>query len=327
MVENAVAQTQPAAGDDITEERLRSILDEITVAPSVQRLDRDMLDNIRESIELHSQIRRAVVGGTTSGHWEDFGGKPWLNSAGAQVVARLFGLSISPPKFVYPEASGAVQVEATVTVSRDGMTFTDHGSDDEFSEFNIKTKKKRWVDQGATADQIKGMVLTEVKKNAYAHAQARAVQGWVGLRGLSWPDLESLGFHRDPSRAVTFRKGATPGGKIKTISIAEANKLPQGSRFNVSGEVERGGQRSVTGGKVICDLFIKDATSGMKVQFWGNKPDWLKSGELVFCSEVKVGDFRGNKQYTAEKIERAESEPVASPEEQPPAEGKEAAQQ
>jgi len=211
-----------------------------------------------------------------------------------------------PPRVEWRRLAGnAIQCVVEVTVAQGDRYFTDYGDCDSFDPFLAK-RKAELQKAGASPEQITEILKIDLQKKAYANALSRAISGWLGIRGLSWESLEQLGLDRSKAGRIEFKRGAA-GGEMQTATCAEAAQLPIGSKFAIRAFLSSGRQLKGKNGKAYCLLNLTDETGELPVTLWAAKPEGLASGSAVYLPQVEVREYRGEKQYSASKIEVAEA--------------------
>lgn len=70
--------------------------------------------------------------------------------------------------------------------------------------------KRKGADRESRRQPIEAMSEGDVRKKALMNLWARAVQGLLGIKGMTWAELEELGYSRSAARQVKF-KGGAPG--------------------------------------------------------------------------------------------------------------------
>lgn len=173
------------------------------------------------TIELVNKIKTLVFKLTNNNDWVDMQGKPYLQSSGAEKVARPFGVSwtlekptketISDEKGTYYMYSckgqftlGGKTIEVIGTCSQKDKFF----GRDKNSETGLKLASE--IDE------------TNIIKKSTTNCIAKGIATILGIRNLKWEELEAAGIHRDKSAKVTYATGGAGGGKI---SDAQAKRL------------------------------------------------------------------------------------------------------
>lgn len=190
---------------------------------------KSLQEEVERRVVLSDTIVMSALKCTKKGGWTNLGGKPYLNGYGAEMVRRLFGISLSEPVVVEhlepePDEFGRwYWFEAKLTASHPMLgTLTTVGTcscRDEFLgmkglwEGEGEARKKRLVPK----EQVdKGAIL----KAALTNAEVNAITRLVGIRGLGWPDLAPYDITADGVAKVDYQQGAK-GGQADTRYITE----------------------------------------------------------------------------------------------------------
>lgn len=169
----------------------------------------DPLAIIEARNRLLDRILAVAVQATTPAHWVSFDGKPYPTAAGAEVIARRCAVSIREVKkerLNHADEKGAYYVWVyTCTASLPG------GRD---ALEALGTCSSRDVFLGT--ETRAGRPLSEVDegnimKAAYSNMMTNAVMRLLGLRNLTWDQLEGAGIAKGEAAAVSHEKGSRGG--------------------------------------------------------------------------------------------------------------------
>lgn len=164
-----------------------------------------LAEQAEQRVHAMAKIKRVALKMTNPGDWVDQGGKPYLGVSGAEKIARLFGVSwqISEPimeteegghfsytyKGVFHLAGASIEAIGTRS-SKDGF----------FKKYEGYGKEKTELPPSAID---KG----DVKKSAYTNLLGNGITRLLGLRGLSYADLEEFaGIRKDHVARVDYKK-------------------------------------------------------------------------------------------------------------------------
>lgn len=179
------------------------------------------VNRAERTVALVTKIKSLVFKLTNNNDWVDMQGKPYLQSSGAEKVARPFGVSwklekpiketISDEKGTYYMYSckgqftlGGKTIEVIGTCSQKDKFF----GRDKNSETGLKLASE--IDE------------TNIIKKATTNTIAKGITTILGIRNMKWEELEAAGIHKDKSAKVTYATGGAGGGKI---SEAQAKRL------------------------------------------------------------------------------------------------------
>lgn len=193
--ETAVAKTDPNALVATSEEPLaRSIAQVLAIA--------------KDRYKMMVTLRAEGLKMTQPKHWTVQGPVPWLNSLGTDHMARLFGISgrvTNREKQVCKGEDGSDYYIWHVTVS-----VSLPGQPDAFEGVGAATSRDKFL---GTLEEVEGRrsartmadVEPNVIKKATTDAHRTAIHHLLGLRQLTWPDLESAGIKKSDVQAVNYR--------------------------------------------------------------------------------------------------------------------------
>lgn len=176
----------------------------VQVLPDEQGIGSDNLVAIAQAaekrVEAINRIKRVALRVTNRNDWLDQNGRPYLQVSGAEKVARLFGISwrINEP------------VLETEPDGHFGYIYT--------GEFSMGTASIEAVGSRSSKDPFfcerKGRTLRpdeidrqDVRKSAYTNCVGNGVTRLLGIRNLTWEEVEEFaGFRRGEAAQVEYRK-------------------------------------------------------------------------------------------------------------------------
>lgn len=170
--------------------------------PARPFLDDSHVTRAEKSLACFRALRLVALRATDEPDWTDFGGTPYLNSAGALKIATALGVSL---KLVSIEATReklgdheVARYVAQVSASFLGREIALEGvaSSDEafFARKNGRSLPLAEINLGS------------VRKKALTQAHARAVKAVLGLEGVSWQDLRAAGVTRNGTNRVEYTR-------------------------------------------------------------------------------------------------------------------------
>jgi len=159
-------------------------------------------------VEAMKTIMRAALRFTHAGDWTDIGGRPYLNSSGAEKIANI-GVTvdkISRSKFFDEDDDGRYYVwEYVGTFAIAGRSIESVGTCSSRDEFFAKR-------EGAIVP-LQHVDQTNIMKSAYSNLLVNGISRLLGLRNPSWEDLQTAGIDIKDVSKVEFGKG-TKGGSV-----------------------------------------------------------------------------------------------------------------
>lgn len=289
------------------------------------RLSQEQVDDrvkaIERSCETVKRMIRAGVKLTYPQQWIDVGDKPYLEGEGALNLCPL-GVTVRiVDDFDYKTIGNDIFVEVLVeaTWRETGHSIVEIGDantrDKLWNTKSDRSTMNQFLERAGGDEKIaRQMLLGWVKKKALMNAYSRAIRGVLGMRGLSWDDLEPLGITREKAGGrVRFSKGATKASHKAAkaapvrVSLAEMLGLPQGSVCAVGGTILKAAAR----GKGHFYRITEGELEATVVVWWNDPtplPDFATEGTAVYFPIVEVREYQGNAQYAAQSIEAVEAE-------------------
>ena len=143
--------------------------------------------------------------------FHDFDGKPLLQGVGAQRLIKYFGISVSQPQripksgYETVDVGGAFVLRVTyrATFVLGKMAIEGEGMRD--------TRNKFFCKSGDDFKEIIDIELPNLDRAARTAMYRDGVSTLLGLKGLNWEYLKSLGFTRDKTTGHTYKTGSKGG--------------------------------------------------------------------------------------------------------------------
>jgi hypothetical protein len=195
-----------------------------------------LAEQAERRIDAMTKIKKVSLKLTNKHDWTDQGGKPYLQVSGAEKIARMFGISwkVSEPtlenqegghfgftyKGFFSLAGASIEVIGTRS-SKDGFFKKYDYSEKDTEGNNVKKElPPSEIDRG------------DVKKAAYTNCIGSGITRILGLRNMTYEDLEEFaGITKDMIAAVGYKKKGAAKEDIKSegaltaiISIADVRK-------------------------------------------------------------------------------------------------------
>ena len=176
---------------------------------TVSPLESDKLIEISQQaekrIEAVRKIKTMALRLTNAHDWTDQGGKPYLQVSGSEKIARLFGISW---RFIgeilrKDEESGHFSFEVPMEFVMSGASVEFRGSRSSRDPF---FSKKHGMDIPPS-----DIDRTDVMKAAITNTIGNGITRLLGIRNLTWSDLEESGIRQEDVGKVEYRrKGEAP---------------------------------------------------------------------------------------------------------------------
>lgn len=246
---------------------------------------------------------RTVAIQSTKGHWLDHDGKPRLDSYGAEIVARTFGIRIVDKAWErvdHPDDGAGAHYEYVVT-----GTFCLPGGIDRLENV-IGTASSR--DKFLGTETKQGRDISEVQpgvilKKAESNMMQRGVTMLCGLRGMNWEQLAKYGVTSADAPKVEYKHGAQGGSVDRkwTFKFGSAKgKTPEEASdkelaFYIGRTEEELGQPEKAKFKASNEATLKVLRAEVErrktaapANGKGGNPTWVKVKEIAV--DYEIGD-------------------------------------
>ena len=183
------------------------------VTPMSEKTMESIIDSAEKNVALYKKMVDIAIRLTNPRDWVDQGGSPYLMGSGAEKIKNPFGVHISGVTskkdvstddlgdyylytFQGTASVGGVSIECIGTCSsRDQFFAYQHG----------ELKPDSQIDEG------------NVKKAAYTNFTTNAITRLLGLRNLTWAQIETAGIKKADVGKVEYRKNSLPEEKLKPL--------------------------------------------------------------------------------------------------------------
>lgn len=176
-----------------------------------------------KTMDLVKKIKILAIKQTNKHDWVDMQGKPYLQSSGAEKIARLFGISWKicdgyPKREDKQDEKGSYYIYAYKgEFTMGGKSIEVIGTCSQRDKFFGKDKNTETGFKNAADVDI-----TNIMKKANTNMINRGITTLLGIRNLTWEEVENGGVEQQNAAKVTYAQGGAGGGKI---SPAQANRL------------------------------------------------------------------------------------------------------
>lgn len=156
------------------------------------------------------QIQDIAIKNTLPSDWVSFGGKAWLDAPGAERVARALGLTVKDWTHTREDMKDDEGPYFIITCQGK----VGHAPSDMWVEcVGVQWSRKPffWQDKGRKR-HLSEIHPGNIIKDAYSDMYRNGICRLLGLRGLPWDYLHTLGITETKAKKVEFEKG-TRGGK------------------------------------------------------------------------------------------------------------------
>lgn len=193
----------------------------------------EMTDDIIASAERRvAQIDKIIILSlkrTNANDWVDQNGKPYLVCSGAEKIARLFGVSWKIVKsekimtndekgqFYFYQVTGVFSLPNKIDMVE--AVGTCSSKDSFFAKVKGELKPISEVDE------------TNIMKSAYSNCVVNGLTRLLGIRNLTWEQVEQGGVKKSDAASVRYASGGAGGGLVSEAqrkrmwAIMLANKV------------------------------------------------------------------------------------------------------
>ena len=161
------------------------------------------LERAQRQVEVLSKVLAIAVKRTNHFDWVDQGGKPYLTASGAEKLMPLFGISVSNT-FYKKEFSKDDKGDFYFYVYRG--TFSWAGSSIEaVGTCSSRDKFFAWDSKNQCYKPLSEVDEANIMKAAYSNMIVNGVTRVLGIRNLTWEQVESFGINRSKVAKVEYR--------------------------------------------------------------------------------------------------------------------------
>lgn len=264
---------------------------EINVVPESALMNEEDLENAIKKAErmetLVRKIKTLAIKQTNPQDWVDMQGKPYLQSSGAEKIARMFGISWRICEG-YPKKDTIQDEKGSYYMYSFKGEFTMGGKSIEI----IGTCSQKDKLLGTTKDKEKNKILkpaseideTSIIKKANTNMIVRGITTILGIRNLTWDEVNNGGVDQNKTNKVVYQTEKEITGIIKEIT-------------------GKTGKSKTTGKEYTVHTITVETPSGMKVIKTFDNPEGLAKEVEIKAIELTAKTYNGTNYYEAKKIE------------------------
>ncbi len=173
-------------------------------------LNQDFVKLAEQRFDVINKVKKMSLSVTNQHDWVDMGGKPYLTSGGCQKIARLFGISwqiIRNDKTRDPDTGHYFYV---VT----GEFWINKHENEKITEIGTKSTQDKFFGKVRGQQRpVSEIDEPNLQKSAVTNCIARGISSILGLRNISWKDINPH-MKEKPVASVSYASGGGGGGKI-----------------------------------------------------------------------------------------------------------------
>lgn len=184
----------------------------------------DLIASAERRIAQIDKIITLSIRRTNENDWVDQNGKPYLTASGAEKIARLFGISwkiLKSEKVMSTDEKGSFyfyQVTGVYTLGGGKDSVESVGTCSSKDQFFAKHK----VNGESVLKPLSEVDETNIMKAAYSNCVANGITRLLGIRNLTWAQVQAGGVDQSKTAAVKYASGGAGGG---IVSEAQTKRL------------------------------------------------------------------------------------------------------
>lgn len=263
---------------------------ELTVVPEAPLMNEEDLENAIKKAErmetLVRKIKTLAIKQTNPHDWVDMQDKPYLQSSGAEKIARMFGISWRICEG-YPKKETMNDEKGSYYMYTYKGEFTMGGKSIEI----IGTCSQRDKFFGTTKDEQKNKIFkpaseideTSIIKKANTNMIVRGVTTILGIRNLTWEEVRGGGVQQNQTNKVVYQTEKELTGIIKDL-VTKTGKTKNGKDY------------------VMHTITIETPSGRKTIKTFDNIQGLAKEVEIK-AIELTAKTYNGTSYYEAKKIE------------------------
>lgn len=261
---------------------------EINVVPESPLMNEEDLENAIKKAErmetLVRKIKTLAIKQTNSHDWVDMQGKPYLQSSGAEKIARMFGISWRicegyPKKETMQDEKGSYYIYSYKgEFVMGGKSIEIIGTCSQRDKlFGKDSKAENGLKPASEIDE------TNVIKKANTNMIVRGITTILGIRNLTWDEVNNGGVDQKQTNKVVYQTEKELTGMIKEFKT-KTGKTQAGKDYTMN-------------------TITLETPAGIKLVKTFDNPAGLANGVEIRAIELTAKNYKGTNYYEAKKIE------------------------
>lgn len=217
----------------------------------------DLISIAQRRVETVQKLINIALKITTYRDWVNQDGQPYLVHSGAEKVARLFGITLSNIKteqMIAEDSRGKYYIYKTTgraTLPGKFDSIEGLGTCSQRDKFFAKAKGE-WLDT-LEIDE------TNIMKASYSNFVVNAITHLLGLRNLTWEQLEEAGIDKSQVQTIEYKSGSGKVSKTLSPKALETRQKIQDMALQITGGEENEIKNLI---KECSSFAIKDKETG-----------------------------------------------------------------
>ncbi len=198
------------------EREVLSIDQEVAALPTSPEFDASLVTELGKAIDAYKQIISLSIKLTNPHDWSSLGGRPYLQSSGAEKIASPFKISMGAPtreRLERDDSKGKYYLWIYQAVFTSGLlrrSIVAQGKCSSRDQFFGRDKEGYKLIEDVDEENI--------LQSAYTNLFVNGVTRLLGIRNLTWEQLALGGIAQDAVGKVDYRKGGQGGGQSEAAS-------------------------------------------------------------------------------------------------------------
>lgn len=184
-------------------------------------MDKDLalvLAEAEKKVDILKKVLGVAIKRTNPKDWVDQNGHPYLVAAGAEKIAPVFGVKMEGVvnnRLEREDSKGKYYI-----YTFQARFFWQGGDIEAIGTCSSRDKFFAWNSKEQTFKELHEVDETNIMKAAYSNLTVNGITRVLGIRNLTWADLEPFGIDKNAVAKVEYQKG-TSGGAVNSDTISE----------------------------------------------------------------------------------------------------------
>jgi len=187
-------------------------------------------------VEILKRVLGVAVKRTNAKDWVDQQGHPYLTASGSEKIAPLFGIKmdrLSDKRDEREDDKGKYYI-----YTFQATFFWKGGSIEAIGTCSSRDKFFSWDSGKKEWKPLSDFDETNIKKAAYSNLMVNGITRVLGIRNLTWEDLEPFGIKKSDCARVEYGKGAQGGKTASADDVTKQTELGNIILEKCGGDIE-----------------------------------------------------------------------------------------
>jgi len=166
----------------------------------------DIIATAERRIERITKLKLFALKSTNSDDWIDQNGRPYLTGSGAEKVARLFGVKIKDVKSEKRTSDDEKGKFYYYLVT--GTAMLKDNQDSIEAVGTCSSKDQFFAKRNGVLLPLSEVDETNILKSAYTNFVVNSITRLLGIRNMTWEELNSVGINKEKVAKVEYKSNA-----------------------------------------------------------------------------------------------------------------------